>query len=61
MGDRVVSIGDAEEEDDDDEEEEEEDDEEEEDTHEENVRGEKNYGIRYDQFRRYGQISDDNY
>ncbi|XP_010495185.1 PREDICTED: zinc finger protein WIP6 [Camelina sativa] len=60
IGDRVVSIGDAEE-DDEEEEEEEEDDDEEEDAHEENVRGEKSYGIRYEQFHRYGQISDDNY
>jgi len=60
VSDRVVGIGDADE-DDEEEEEEEEDDVEEEDAHEENVRGEKNYGIRYDHFRRYGQISDDNY
>ncbi|KAG7654134.1 Zinc finger C2H2 superfamily [Arabidopsis suecica] len=61
VGDRVVAIGDADEDDEEEEEEEEDDDEEEEDAHEENVRGEKNYGIRYDHFRRYGQISDDNY
>ncbi|KAL1223923.1 Zinc finger protein WIP6 [Cardamine amara subsp. amara] len=60
VGDRVVVIGDAEE-DDDEEEEEEDDDEEEEDGNDENVCGEKNYGIRYDHFRRHGQISDDNY
>ncbi|KAF8045571.1 hypothetical protein N665_4699s0001 [Sinapis alba] len=66
VGDRVVSIGEGDEDDDDDdyymeEEDERDDDEEEEDGNGESGREEKNYGIRYEQFRRYGQISNDNY
>lgn len=66
VGDRVVSLGDGEEEDDDDdymedEDERGDDDEEEENGNGESGRGEKNCGIRYEQFRRYGQISNDNY
>lgn len=65
VGDRVLVIGDGEEDDYDgdemEEEEEEDDEEQEEGGNRENGHGEKNYGIRYDHFRRYGQISNDNY
>ncbi|CAH2037954.1 unnamed protein product [Thlaspi arvense] len=63
VGDRVVAIGDGEEDDDDDDDVEEEDEEDERDDGEEEKdgngeigRGENNYGLRYDHFRRYGQI-----